>query len=91
VTNPRVFDPPSTVGQAFRFLDELLACPACTLVRPGPRHWRIFRQLCEGANVRGKLVADAAHAAVAIESGCEWVSADTDFSRFAPPLRWMHL
>jgi predicted nucleic acid-binding protein len=50
-------------------------------------HWRIFRQLCEGANVRGKLVADAVHAALAIESGCEWVTADTDFSRFAPPLR----
>jgi toxin-antitoxin system PIN domain toxin len=91
VTNPRIFDPPSTTGQAFRFLDALLARPTCSLVRPGLGHWRIFRQLCEGANVRGKLVADAAHAALAIESGCEWVTADTDFSRFAPPLRWMHL
>jgi len=91
VTNPRVFDPPSTVGQALRFLDALLARPTCSSVRPGPRHWRIFRQLCEGANVRGKLVADAAHAALAIETGCEWVTADTDFSRFAPPLRWIHL
>jgi len=90
-TNPRIFDPPSTMGQVVQFLDALLARPTCSLVRPGPRHWRIFRELCDAANVRGKLVADAVHAALAIESGCEWVTADTDFARFAPPLRWIHL
>lgn len=90
VTNPRIFDPPSTPAQAFEFIEALLAMPTCTLIRPGPRHWGIFQKLC-GAKVRGKLVADAAHAALAIESGCEWVTADTDFGRFAPPLRWMHL
>jgi toxin-antitoxin system PIN domain toxin len=91
VTNPRIFDPPSSTKQAFRFLDALLTLPTCSLARPGPHHWNIFRQLCEGANVRGKTVADAAHAALAVESGCEWVTADTDFARFAPPLRWVHL
>ncbi|MGA2589183.1 MAG: type II toxin-antitoxin system VapC family toxin [Bryobacteraceae bacterium] len=91
VTNPRVFDPPSTAGQAFKFLDALLSRPTCNLARPGPRHWGIFRLLCESSQLRGKLVADAAHAAVAIETGCEWVTADTDFSRFSPPLRWIHL
>ena len=91
VTNPRVFDPPSTAGQAFKFLDALLSRPTCSLARPGPRHWGIFRQLCESSHLRGKLVAGAAHAAVAIETGCEWVTADTDFSRFSPPLRWIHL
>jgi toxin-antitoxin system PIN domain toxin len=91
VTNPRIFDPPSTCEQAFRFLNALLARPACILIRPGPRHWPIFHQLCTSSRISGKLVADAVHAAVAIESGCEWVTADTDFSRFAPPLRWMRL
>lgn len=38
-----------------------------------------------------KLVADAAHAALAIETGCEWITADTDFARIAPPLRWRHV
>lgn len=61
------------------------------MIRPGPRHWAIFRGLCESGSFKGKLVADAVHAAVAIESGCEWVTADTDFARFAPPLRWIHL
>jgi predicted nucleic acid-binding protein len=60
-------------------------------VRPGDRHFAIFRQLCELTNAKGPLVADAAHAALAIETGCEWVTADTDFARFSPPLRWRHL
>lgn len=91
VTNPRIFDPPSTAEQAFQFMDALIQRPGCCLLRPGPSHWSIFRQLCEASKVRGKLVADAAHAALAIESGCEWITADTDFARFAPPLRWRHL
>jgi len=91
VTNPRIFDPPSSAEQCFRFLEALLARPTCTLIRPGPRHWSIFRQLCETANLRAKLVADGVHAGLDIESGCEWVTADTDFSRFAPPLRWQRL
>ncbi|MEW6434106.1 MAG: PIN domain-containing protein [Myxococcota bacterium] len=33
-------------------------------------------------NCRGKVVADAYHAALAIEHGCEWLTADADFMRF---------
>jgi toxin-antitoxin system PIN domain toxin len=91
VTNPRIFDPPSSVAHAYRFLDALIARPGCCLIRPGVEHWQIFRRLCEKGDLRGKIVADAVHAAVAIESGCEWVTADTDFARFAPELRWRHL
>lgn len=90
VTNPRIFDPPSTVRDGLQFIDGLIARPTCCLIRPGPHHWSIFRRLCEDGNLKGKIVADAAHAAVAIESGCEWATADTDFARFAPPLRWRH-
>jgi toxin-antitoxin system PIN domain toxin len=91
VTNPRIFDPPSKVRQAFQFIDALVTRPTCSLIRPGPNHWSIFRRLSEEGNLQGKIVADAVHAALAIESGCEWVTADTDFARFAPPLRWRHL
>jgi predicted nucleic acid-binding protein len=49
----------------------------------------VFRFL--DALLKGNLVPDAVHAAVAIESGCEWVTADTDFARFTPSLRWKHL
>ncbi|MCX6599723.1 MAG: PIN domain-containing protein [Acidobacteria bacterium] len=91
VTAPSPFKPPSTLTEAFGFLDRLSNRPHARIVRPGPRHWSIFRQLCESTNVRGKLIADAAHAALAIELGCEWVTADTDFARFSPSLRWRHL
>lgn len=91
VTNPKIFQPPSTMRQGLQFVDELLSQPGCLLIRPGADHWNIFRRLCEDGRVHGKSTADAVHAALAIESGCEWVSADTDFARFAPALRWRHL
>jgi len=43
--------------------------------------------LCERATARGNLVADAYHAALAIEHGCEWLTLDRDFARF-PDLSW---
>ncbi len=91
VTNPRIFRPPSTRKQAMDFVDSLLARPGCCFIRPGPNHWSIFRELCERGGLKGKIVADAVHAALAIENGCECVTADTDCGRFAPPLRWQHL
>jgi uncharacterized protein len=56
-------------------------------VEPGPRHWQIFKRLCIETGVKGNLVPDAHLAALAIESGCEWMSTDRDFSRFKG-LRW---
>ena len=39
--------------------------------------------------IRGNLVPDAYFAALALESGCEWLTADRGFARF-PGLRWRH-
>lgn len=39
--------------------------------------------------MKGGLVADAYLAALAIESGSEWITTDRDFSRF-PGLHWRH-
>ncbi len=53
---------------------------------------RIVRELCRAAAARAKAVADAQHAALAMEHGCELVSRDGDFARFEPHgLRWHHL
>jgi hypothetical protein len=89
VTHPRVFAVPASVAAALEFTDALRAQPNAVIVSPGPRHWEIFARLCTGGGARGNLVADAYLAALAIEAGCEWVSADRDFSRF-PGLRWRH-
>jgi toxin-antitoxin system PIN domain toxin len=89
VTHPRVFDRPSELDQALAFVTKVRNQPNCVPVRPGPRHWAIFEQLCRTANVKGNLVPDAYLAALAIESGSEWITTDRDFSRF-PQLSWRH-
>ena len=48
----------------------------CILVRPGERHYRVFTDLCRAVDARGDVVADAYHAALPIELGREWVTAD---------------
>lgn len=89
VTHPRVFDPPSTMDQALAFAEEVRNQPNCVPVAPGPRHWNIFTGLCQTAGVKGNLVPDAYLAALAIESGSEWITTDRDYSRF-PGLKWRH-
>ena len=89
VTHPRVFDHPSGLDQALAFVAAVRNQPNCVLVQPGPRHWAIFEQMCRTASVRGNLVPDAYLAALAIESGSEWITTDRDFSRF-PQLSWRH-
>ncbi|MEJ7803133.1 MAG: PIN domain-containing protein, partial [Candidatus Limnocylindria bacterium] len=76
-------------GRALKFTDALRSQPTATVLAPGPRHWQIFGRLCREAGAKGNLVADAYHAALAIESGSEWITTDRDFSRFAG-LRWRH-
>ena len=89
VTNPRVFDPPSTLERSFAFVSSLAERPTARIVGPGPEHLEIFEALCRESGAKGKLVADAQHAAIAVEHGCTMVSTDSDFSRF-PGLRWQH-
>ena len=87
VTNPRVFDPPSSVEVALAFAERVRHAPNCVIVAPGPRHWQIFTSLCRSSAARGNLIPDAYLAALAIESGSEWITMDGDFARF-PGLRW---
>lgn len=87
VTNPRAFKQPSSLAGALEFVNTLRAVPHCVDLRPKERHWRIFTRLCELAEARGDLVSDAYHAALAIESGSEWITLDGDFARF-PGLKW---
>ena len=87
VTHPKVFVKPSSLGDALVFAEQLRDQPNCVVLQPGPRHWDIFRRLCMDSGVKGNLVPDAYLAALAIESGSEWITTDRDFSRFKG-LRW---
>lgn len=88
-THPRIFSPPAPIERALEFANALKTQPNAVVVTPGSRHWEIFERLCLSAGAKGNLVADAYLAALAIESGSEWITTDRDFSRFAG-LRWRH-
>jgi toxin-antitoxin system PIN domain toxin len=86
-THPRIFARPTPIEETFAFCRVLLEHPNATLLVPRERHWDIFEALCRKANAMGNLLQDAWFAALAIESGCEWVTTDRDYARF-DGLKW---
>jgi toxin-antitoxin system PIN domain toxin len=89
VTHPKIFRKPTPLVEALEFAEQFRTHDAVRLFAPGSEHWRLFTQLCRKTGAKGNFVPDAYHAALAIETGCEWISLDRGFSRF-PGLRWRH-
>jgi hypothetical protein len=87
VTHRRVFRTPTPLVDAIEFIEALQSMPQAVIINPGPRHWDIFTELCQQARAAGNLIPDAYLAAIALESGCEFVSTDRDFARFSD-LSW---
>ena len=87
VTNRRIFDPPTPMKTAIAFCQGLVTRPRAVMIAPGREHWDIFVALC--GSIEGPLVTDAYLAALAIEHGCELITTDSDFARFAE-VRWAH-
>lgn len=88
-TNPRAFKTPTPWETAFGVTNRLGSRPNARRVNPTEANWLIFERLCGQTEARGKLVADAHHAALAIEHGCQWISFDRDFAKFGD-LDWRH-
>lgn len=86
-THPRIFSRPSRLQDVLAFCQILMEQPNATMITPGDRHWQIFEGLCVQAKVTGNLVQDAWFAALALESGCEWITTDRDYARFQD-LKW---
>lgn len=82
-TNPLVATVPLSPGEAFDRLEEWLAQPPATFVRPGNRHFEIWRSLLEAAGTGGNLTTDAHLAALAIEHSASLATFDGDFHRFS--------
>lgn len=89
VTHPAIFPNPDPVADAMDFASALRSAPNAVAIGPGRRHWAIFEDLCRRTGAKGNSVPDAFYAALAIESGSDWVTADRGFARF-PGLRWRH-
>ena len=86
-THMRIYRRPSSRADVFVFCRLLLEQPNATVTTPRERHWAIFEDLCIKAKATGNLAQDAWFAALAIESGCEWITTDRDYARF-PGLSW---
>jgi toxin-antitoxin system PIN domain toxin len=89
VTHPRIFRPPTPMSRALEFAEAFRTIPSGVRVAPGDRHWSIFTGLCRAAGAKGNLLPDAYLAALAIESGSDWLTTDREYARF-PGLRWRH-
>lgn len=89
LTNARIFSDPLLLSDALSYVNALRAHPNAVNLRPGDRHWALFTRIAEEGGCRGNLVADAYHAALAIEHGATWITTDRDFGRFGG-LRWAH-
>lgn len=79
--------PLGSTEPALRFCAELLNSPNAQVIVPGPGHWHVFESICRKRPIAYRDIPDAYLAAIAIDSGCQWITFDTDFARFAG-LRW---
>jgi uncharacterized protein len=87
ITNPRVFERPVTMADAWAQVQAWLTCDTVWIPQPEERHREILGGLVQAPGVHANLVPDAHLAAIAIEHGLILCSADGDFARFAA-LRW---
>jgi toxin-antitoxin system PIN domain toxin len=86
-TNPRIFERPLTMAQAWAQVDAWLNCEVVWTPDPTARHSEILARLLRHPGVHANLVPDAHLAALAIEHGLELCSTDGDLARFTG-LRW---
>lgn len=84
ITDRRIYkETAATIEEALAFAAAIREQPHAVVVNPGARFWSIFTDLCRTVGASGKLVPDVVLAALAVEHGCEVVTADKDFRRFA--------
>jgi uncharacterized protein len=82
-THPRIYDPPSTTGQACAQIDAWLGSPSLVVIGEGGTHWATLRTLVTDGKVAGPLVHDARIAALCLAHGVsELWTLNRDFSRF---------
>jgi toxin-antitoxin system PIN domain toxin len=89
VTNPRVFERPEPIVDAWHQVLAWLGCEPVWIPHPTERHAEVLGQLLATPGVHANLVPDAHLAALAIEHGLVLYSTDGDFARF-PGLRWLN-
>jgi hypothetical protein len=87
VTHPRIFDPPTPLGDALQTVEGWLEAPTLSVLAEVEDHWDVLSSILRSGRVLGPQVHDARIAAICLEHAVEelW-TADRDFTRF-PKLR----
>ncbi|HEY7163295.1 MAG TPA: type II toxin-antitoxin system VapC family toxin [Candidatus Binatia bacterium] len=89
VTNPRLFERPETILDAWKQVENWLDCETVWIPEPTERHREVLGSLLGGSGIQANLVPDAHLAALVIEHGLTVCSNDRDFGRFKN-LRWQN-
>lgn len=89
VTNPRIFERPASIAEAWDRVEEWLSLRSVWIPQPTERHPQILGELLRRVVDRSHLVPDAHLAALALEHGLVLCSTDGDFARFLG-VRWMN-
>ncbi len=87
MTNPRLPGRRYSVDEAAAVVDLWLRLPNIRAVGPGADHWAHFRRMLVDGQAAGPLGSDATLAALAIELGSVFYTADRGFAHY-PGLRW---
>ena len=88
-TNPRLFERPLAIDDAWEQVAVWLGLPRVWVPQPTPDHAAILHRLLVDCRATANLVPDAHLAALAIGHGLTLCSADSDFVRF-PGLEWFN-
>ena len=83
VTNPRIFERPAPIPEAWQQVEAWLGCECAWTPRPTERHAEVLKALLSVPGLAASQVPDAHLAALAIEHGLVVCTSDSDFSRFS--------
>ncbi|MGA7304635.1 MAG: TA system VapC family ribonuclease toxin [Rhodothermales bacterium] len=83
-THPRVLKSPWSTGEAWNFVEALLAAPGADVLKETDRHREVVAEvLRELPDLRGNILFDARTAILMREHGIKTIyTRDTDFNRF---------
>ena len=83
-THPRIYDPPSRLGQAMNQVTAWLESPGLVVLSEGPGYWELFERVLARSQVVGPRVHDARIATLCLHHRVAklW-TVDRDFSRFS--------
>lgn len=83
VTNPRIYDPATSLDVALATVAAWLESPTLVLLAETDRHWEKLHPLVKAGRTTGGRIHDARIAAICLQHGVrELWSADRDFGRF---------